>query len=90
MADCGPPISYPTGEITHRRKVATLRISWIFPRIADAGDVGGAAGHRADGVSAVVIPTDLAICNRREKELHFLWRKYSLVESRSVICDFLL
>lgn len=89
MAGCEPPISCPIGEITHRRIVATLRISWIFPRIAGAGDVGGAIGRRADGVSAAVTPMDLAICNRREKELHFLWRKYSLVESRSVICDLL-
>lgn len=89
-AGCGPPINYPTDEIIRRRIVATFRISWISLRIADAGDADDVTVLRADGVLAVVAPVNLAICNRTEKELHFLWRKYSLAEPRSIICDILL
>lgn len=90
MAGCGPPINCPIDETTRRRIVATFRISWISLRIAGAGNAGGVTILRADGVLVVVALVNLAICNRTEKELHFLWRKYSWAKSQSIICDNLL
>lgn len=67
MADCELPINCPTGGIVRHRTAVTFRISSIFLRTAGAAGAGaGVTGPRADGVSAVVVLMNLAICNSRE------------------------
>jgi len=43
-----------------------------------------------DAILAVANPANPAVCNRVKKELHFLWRKYSLAESRSIMRRFII